>query len=158
MTSTTVDQNPHSRRNREAMALDPAPSEGPYPSAILRRRSTWLGLLATFVASFSLYAATCARTVTGEDSGELIAAAYELGVAHPPGYPTWCLLAKAATLVPIGEVAFRVALLSAFFGALTVLLIAAILLVLTASWPAALLSAFSFGLQRATKPLPLWRG
>ena len=41
---------------------------------------------------FVLYLATLAPTVTGEDSGELITAAHELGVAHPPGYPLWLLL------------------------------------------------------------------
>ena len=53
-------------------------------------------LLATvFLLSFSVYVATCARRITGEDAGELVAAAYTLGVAHPPGYPLWCLMAKA---------------------------------------------------------------
>uniref|UniRef100_A0A8D0BSJ1 Transmembrane protein 260 n=1 Tax=Salvator merianae TaxID=96440 RepID=A0A8D0BSJ1_SALMN len=50
---------------------------------------------------------------------ELITAAYELGVAHPPGYPLFTLLAKLAIeLLPFGSVAYRVNLLCSVFGAL----------------------------------------
>jgi hypothetical protein len=37
-----------------------------------------------------------APTVTLTDSGELIVAAYGLGVAHPPGFPLWVMLAHLA--------------------------------------------------------------
>ena len=37
--------------------------------------------------SFAVYFKTLYPHVPGGDSGELIAAAYQLGVAHPPGYP-----------------------------------------------------------------------
>jgi tetratricopeptide (TPR) repeat protein len=137
---------PHGRsKTRGSVVVE---SEAPPPSAILQRRSTRLGLLALFLVSFAVYGATCGRTVTGEDSGELITAAYTTGVAHPPGYPTWTLLAKAATLIPVGEVAFRVALLSAFFGALTVTAIAAILLLLSQAWLPAIASSLAFGFLR----------
>ena len=50
--------------------------------------------LATLGALLALavYLKTLALTVTGEDSGELIAAAATLGIPHPTGYPLWCLL------------------------------------------------------------------
>ena len=41
---------------------------------------------------FFLYLATACPTVYFGDSGELIAAADSLGVAHPPGYPIYTLL------------------------------------------------------------------
>src|SRR3989442_7645390 len=44
---------------------------------------------------------------------------YFLGIDHPPGYPLITLLGKLFTLLPVGSIAFRVHLLSAFFGALT---------------------------------------
>jgi Tfp pilus assembly protein PilF len=100
------------------------------------------------LVTFAVFAATSARTITGEDCGELVAAAHLLGVAHPPGYPLWCLLAKAATYLPIGEIAFRVALVSALFGALTIGAIGAIILMLSASWPAAIAASIGFGLMR----------
>jgi hypothetical protein len=43
-----------------------------------------------------------------------------LGLGHPTGYPIYVLLAKLFTGLPIGEIAYRVNLLSAFCAALTV--------------------------------------
>ncbi len=47
------------------------------------------------------------------DGGDLIAAAVSWGIPHPPGYPTYILLGKAISLLPIGVVAFRFHLFSA---------------------------------------------
>jgi hypothetical protein len=52
------------------------------------------------------------------DSSELAAAAWQLGVAHPPGHGMAALLGKACTLLPLGPVAMRVGLASALCGAL----------------------------------------
>ena len=36
------------------------------------------------------------------DSGEMVVAACQLGVAHPPGYPLWTLLSRAfMELIPM---------------------------------------------------------
>ncbi|MGZ3407150.1 MAG: protein O-mannosyl-transferase family, partial [Polyangia bacterium] len=51
------------------------------------------------------------------DSSELAAAAWGLGVAHPPGHPLPSLLGRACTLLPLGSIAFRVGLASALAGA-----------------------------------------
>jgi tetratricopeptide (TPR) repeat protein len=74
--------------------------------------------LAVFIVSFALYALTLAPTVTLVDSGELILAARSLGVAHPPGFPLYVLLAHLATMVPVGNIALRVNFASAIFAAL----------------------------------------
>ncbi len=66
-----------------------------------------------FVASFALFAILAAPGITWMDSGELTAAAFHLGGAHPPGHPAHTLLGKLATLAPFGEIALRLALLSA---------------------------------------------
>ncbi|HEX8087266.1 MAG TPA: DUF2723 domain-containing protein, partial [Blastocatellia bacterium] len=71
-----------------------------------------------FIISLALYAKTLAPTVTLVDSGELILAVSTLGVAHPPGFPLYVLLAHVATLPPVGSVAVRVNFASAFFAAL----------------------------------------
>jgi hypothetical protein len=73
---------------------------------------------AVFVAALVLYAWTLAPTVTLIDSGELIVAAHGLGVAHPPGFPLWVLLAHLASLLPFGNVAARINFSSAVFAAL----------------------------------------
>jgi hypothetical protein len=51
------------------------------------------------------------------DAGELSAAAHSLGVAHPTGFPAYLLIAKLASLLPVGSVAFRVNLVSAVAAA-----------------------------------------
>ena len=52
------------------------------------------------------------------DSGNLVASAWTMGVAHPPGEPLYLALARLAQLLPIGDIAFRVTLLSCFSMAL----------------------------------------
>ncbi|MBK8171519.1 MAG: DUF2723 domain-containing protein [Sandaracinaceae bacterium] len=51
------------------------------------------------------------------DSGEFVAAARNLGIAHPPGHPLSALVAHILTFFPIGPMAFRVACVSAIFAA-----------------------------------------
>src|SRR6266481_654199 len=71
-----------------------------------------------FLIALLLYSWTLAPTVTLTDSGELIVAAQGLGVAHPPGFPLWVILAHLASLVPLGNVAMRINFSSALFAAL----------------------------------------
>ncbi len=77
-----------------------------------------------FGVCLSAYWATLAPTITwrhaGADSGDLVTAAYTLGIAHPTGYPLFALLGKAFTLLPVGDVAYRVNLMSAVFAAAAV--------------------------------------
>lgn len=60
------------------------------------------------------------------DSGELIAAAFQLGVAHPTGFPAVMLGAKLMTFVPLGAVGLRTALLSALTAGLALGIVTAI--------------------------------
>jgi hypothetical protein len=71
-----------------------------------------------FFAALFLYTWTLAPTVTLIDSGELILAAHSLGVAHPPGFPLWVMLAHLVSLAPFGNVASRINFSSAVFAAL----------------------------------------
>ena len=108
----------------------------------------WLLLLGMLGASLALYVATAARTVTGEDAGELLAAAHGFGVPHPPGYPLWLLLAWAADhLLPFGTVAFRVSLASAIPAALANTLWLAVALKTTRSRLAACAGAALFAVS-----------
>src|SRR5262245_57941992 len=68
----------------------------------------------------------CADAAPGlplRDSGELTTAAYTLGVAHETGFALYCLLGKAASLLPLGEIALRVSLLSSLCGAIAAWLV-----------------------------------
>ncbi|MBI4364020.1 MAG: DUF2723 domain-containing protein, partial [Candidatus Latescibacteria bacterium] len=76
-------------------------------------------LVAAAVAALA-YGLTLSPSVGAGDSGELILAAQSLGIAHPPGYPLWVLLARVVALLPWGSVALRVNALSAVLSALSV--------------------------------------
>jgi hypothetical protein len=101
-----------------------------YQMAILRHRAILVPVLVgvSLVAiSFALYLSTLAPTLTwgwndtGVDGGELLAAANTFGIPHPPGYPTYTLLLKTfATLVPLGDFAYRGNLLSSILAAASV--------------------------------------
>ncbi len=82
------------------------------------RRDRLAGVVA-FVVALAGYVWTLAPSVTLEDSGEFLTAAYHLGVPHPPGYPIWTILAWAwYHVIPFGNIAWRINLMSAFFSAL----------------------------------------
>ncbi|HEX72992.1 MAG TPA: DUF2723 domain-containing protein, partial [Candidatus Hydrogenedentes bacterium] len=104
--------------------------------------------LTAALAAMAVYWRTLAPTVTGEDSGEFITAAWSLGIPHPPGYPTWCMLAHLFTWLPWGSVAWRVNLMSAVFGAGTVLLIVLLIILLTRNRPAALCGGLALAFSR----------
>lgn len=73
-----------------------------------------------------LFVLGAAPGLTWLDAGELGASAWELGVAHPPGYPVFALSHKAAMmLLPFGDVAFRGNLASGLIGALALALLVA---------------------------------
>ena len=79
----------------------------------------WCAFGIAAAVSLAVYLASLAPDVTLEDSGELVTAAWYLGVPHPPGYPIWTILSWLFTLIPVGSIAWRVNLMSAVFGALT---------------------------------------
>ena len=71
-----------------------------------------------FAVTLLVYVLTLAPSVTLEDSGELITGAADFGVPHPPGYPLWSFSGYVFShLFPFGNVAWRLNLESALFGA-----------------------------------------
>jgi len=87
----------------------------------------WLhwAALAALAVPLLVYVLTLAPTITwahdGVDGGDLITAAYTLGVPHPPGYPTYCLLGWLFAHLPLRDVAWRLNLMSATGAALAAL-------------------------------------
>ena len=98
---------------------------------------------AVWAVSLALYISTLAPTITwgynnyGVDGPELLTAAHSLGVPHPPGYPTYTVLLKAfATVIRVGDYAYRGNLMSAVLGAFSAgLLYWAILRFSESLWP-----------------------
>lgn len=90
-----------------------------------------------FIMTYSVYYFSIFSSVPGGDSGELLAEACQLGVAHPPGYPIYTILSHFVSkymfflrLTPDGKfvettVAWRVNHLCSIFGALTAAIIGA---------------------------------
>jgi tetratricopeptide (TPR) repeat protein len=115
-------------------ALQPA-GEARAPVKPLFRRIDWLAFLIAFACVWLGYFLTLAPELTLEDSGELATGSFYAGIPHPPGYPVWTIYTWLwANLLPIKNVAWRVALGEATSGA-----IAAALLALLASRGSSLL-------------------
>ena len=73
-----------------------------------------------FITSLTLYVRTLAPSLLYGDSAEFQTIAYTLGIGHPTGYPVYILIARLFTLLPFGDIAYRVNLFSAFCAALTI--------------------------------------
>ncbi len=86
----------------------------------LSPRQRALACSLVFLSVFFIYVVCCTPDLSLGDGGELTAAAWSLGSAHPPGYPGWCLATRAFTFLPFANAAHRAALGSAFFAALAV--------------------------------------
>ncbi len=93
------------------------PEEGGVPESSMGPRPIAWPAAAVAGLAFLVYLVTLAPGLSfehnGTDGGDLIAAAWNLGVPHPTGYPTYTLLAWLFTRLPVGVVAYRTNLLSA---------------------------------------------
>lgn len=76
-----------------------------------------------FLLAFSVYLLTLAPTISLPDSPELVATAFTLGVAHPPGHAVYLVLGKLFSFLPLGNIAWRLNVESAIFASLMVLVI-----------------------------------
>ncbi len=87
---------------------------------LIHRHGDTIASVLSFAAAFAAYFSTMAPSVATvfDDSLELQLVSYQPGIAHPTGYPLYTLLGKLFTFVPLGDVAYRVNLMSAVFGAL----------------------------------------
>ncbi|MBW1740174.1 MAG: DUF2723 domain-containing protein [Deltaproteobacteria bacterium] len=97
-----------------------------------------------FLVPMFIYNLTICPALYPGDSGEFVASAFCLGNPHNAGYPLYCLMGKLFCLLPIGNLAFRLNLMSSFFAALAVLLVYAIVWKLTSEAMAALSTALIF--------------
>ncbi len=72
----------------------------------------------SFIIPFIVYVITLAPSVYFIDSGELAAAASNLNIAHPTGYPLFTLIGNLFSKLPIASKIYNLNLMSAVFGAL----------------------------------------
>lgn len=112
------------------------------------RLQAWFGAGAVAAASAALYSATLVRDVSTADNAELQLVAAQLGLAHPPGFPLYTILAHLATrLLPTFDPAFPVNLFAVLTSSATVVVVYALALRLGRSVPAALLAAASLAVS-----------
>ena len=72
-----------------------------------------------FLTALAVYNRTLTPSLSysSPDGNELVTICYRLGLAHPTGYPLYTWLGKLFSLLPVGDVAHRVNLMSAVMGA-----------------------------------------
>ncbi|MBP7461912.1 MAG: DUF2723 domain-containing protein [Candidatus Delongbacteria bacterium] len=89
------------------------------------RESPWIRVGApvlVFILALLGFVQTVQPTTSFWDCGEFIATSYILGVPHPPGAPTFNLIGRIFTMIPIGEeIAWRVNMLSVLSSAFAIL-------------------------------------
>jgi transmembrane protein TMEM260 (protein O-mannosyltransferase) len=83
-------------------------------------RTDFLIAILIGIAALALYIRTLAPSLLWGDSAEFQTLSYTLGMTHPSGYMTQIMFGKLFTYIPVGNIAYRVNLMSAFFGALAV--------------------------------------
>jgi len=71
------------------------------------------GVAFVFLASFALFVRTLAPSFGTDDVPEMVLAALNLDVTHPPGYPLYVLAGRLFALLPLGSPSFRLNLMSA---------------------------------------------
>jgi hypothetical protein len=126
------------------------------------RERVYMKSIVLFVVILCVYIPTLYPSVPGGDSGELLAAVCQLGVAHPPGYPLWTMLSyvfvRVLDFVPMirepdcetcafpieRNVAWRVNLSSAVYASFAAMFVFKATRILTRRLDSAILSALLY--------------
>ena len=84
------------------------------------RKIDFFVMLLLFALAFSIYVHSLFPGLLFVDCAEFQTLAATLGMTHPTGYPVYLLIAKLFTFIPVNSIAYRVNMVSAFFGASTI--------------------------------------
>ncbi|MCJ7471828.1 MAG: DUF2723 domain-containing protein, partial [Actinobacteria bacterium] len=87
----------------------------------INRVKFYIVSILAFLVPFLIYLLTLERKLIGGDTTWYALQIPEMYVMVPTGYPTFSLLGKLFTFLPVGDLAFRLNLFSAVFGGLTIL-------------------------------------
>ncbi len=96
------------------------------------------------ILPFIFYLLTLERKLIGGDTSWYALKIPKMEVFVPTGYPTFSMLSKLFTYLPINDMAYRLNLFSAVFGALTILFLFLAAYRLTRNEPVSLLSSLCF--------------
>ena len=140
------------RENGKTLAPSGAPPSG---KGRLGKLGPVLAGSAAGLFVFVLYLRTLAPTVLYYADPNMLDAVMlqmqvaVLGITHPTGYPTYLALTHLFTYLPVGDVAYRVNLASAAYGALAVGVVFGAGYLLSRRVVAAAVAAVAFGLGGA---------
>src|ERR1043166_8774711 len=83
-------------------------------------RPSYLAALAVSAVALLLYLITLAPSTAMWDTSEYIAAAYTLGIPHPPGNPLFVIIGRVFSILPIAtNIAVRINILAAVCSAVS---------------------------------------
>src|SRR4051812_786141 len=92
----------------------------PPKSKPLDYRPSYLAAAIAAAVVFGLYVYTLAPSTAMWDTSEYIAAAYRMGLPHPPGNPFFVIIGRVFSILPIApNVAMRINVLAAVCSAVT---------------------------------------
>ncbi len=95
--------------------------------SFLLQHDKTIGMVGLFLFAFVLYGWGISPTIAWNDSPEFVTIAHTLDISHPSGSPTYTLLTKLVTFVPIGSLAVRVNMFSACISAISISLLFSLL-------------------------------
>lgn len=103
------------------IAQRPARTEGREPSLDLDYRPSYLAAGIVTLGVLLLYLITLAPSTAMWDTSEYMAAAYTLGLPHPPGNPLFVLIGRVFSIIPLfgPNVATRINVLAALCSAVS---------------------------------------
>ena len=88
---------------------------------IVLKRKTAIFSVFSLIIPLVIYILTLEPKLVGGDTSWYALQVTEMSLMVPTGYPTFSMLEKLFTFLPIGDIAYRLNLFSAVFGALTIL-------------------------------------
>jgi len=88
---------------------------------IILKRKTAIFSIFSLMTPLVIYILTLAPKLVGGDTSWYANQIPEMSLMVPTGYPTFSMFLKLFTYLPIGDLAYRLNLFSAIFGALTIL-------------------------------------
>lgn len=119
---------------------------GSWPSGSPSERKSWVAFLSGGLALL-IYLRSLAPGVLSYDFAEFQYLPSRLGLPHPNGFPFYMLLGWLWSRIPLGTLAFRMNLLSAIVGSMTVVVFSLLLQELTGHRKVALAGVFFLALS-----------
>src|SRR5262249_26297666 len=118
----------HGSRERARQLTPTPPADIGDAAAAPRARGALVAIVLAAAVPLLVYLRTMAPTVFGLDSAELTTGSYVLGIVHAPGSPTFLLLGPLFSWLPIGDVGYRVNLVSVTAAAAAMAVLCAVLI------------------------------